>query len=126
MTTETLTDHGHTVTIIAGVGQIIIVTDTGYRAVLPMCTGGCADRGAVPCPTRPGERGQHAVSGKTSVSAWLAHSKTHCHNWHVESARVLAAEVLATYRKAGKYRLGAVGVPRGAYMDYESVRSVWA
>lgn len=78
--TVVINGHGHTVTIIANAGQIIIVTDTGYRAILPLCPGECVDQGRTPCAIRPGERGQHAVNGKTSVKAWLAHSSTHCHN----------------------------------------------
>jgi hypothetical protein len=66
----------------------------GYRATLPKCDrDDCASGAIRECRTKLNDRKQHAVDGKTSVDAWLRHSKTHCHGWHDASVADFVAAV---------------------------------
>jgi len=100
--------------------RYVVSGSSGYRAVLPACIrDDCIDGRVAPCEIRTGDRAQHAVAGKTSVSAWLAHSRTHCHGWHEVNARRFAREVLATYgtgRRRGKPHTVGVST-RYSYRD---------
>jgi len=98
----------------AVVARYVVTGSSGYRAVLPACPrDDCRDGFITPCVTRLHECGQHAVAGKTSVNAWLVHSRTHCHDWHEVTARRFARDVLATYGSGRRReRPRAIGVSR--------------
>lgn len=89
----------------AGRTDAIVTTPTGYRAVVELCDRDDCRAGSIkPCVTKLNDRHQHDVGGRSSVNAWLRHTKTHCHGWHRERVEVLAADVVRTYGTGRKLR----------------------
>lgn len=77
-----------------------------FVADLPACLRDeCADRDAAGalkvCLIKLDTRQQHKVNGRSSVDAWLRHTRTHCHGWHRDKVSEFAASVAETY---GSYR----------------------
>ncbi|MFD6638358.1 hypothetical protein ACFWDN_21355 [Micromonospora chalcea] len=124
-TVKTFSGRHGAVTITEEGGTFVVVGSSGYRATLPTCRRDDCEAGRVrPCATPTGARGQHAVNGKTSVAAWLDHSREFCHAWHWPSVERFAGDVLKTYG-AKPTRQPAVGVARGAIGVRHFARVAW-
>jgi hypothetical protein len=95
VTEETVTRQDGTVVV----NRYVVTSSSGYRANLPACSADrCLSGEVKPCTTPTGDRGQHSVSGKSSVNAWLAHSVDHCHGWHAPTVERFARDVLKSFQ----------------------------
>lgn len=94
----------------------VVTTSTGYRAELPACLFDGHPAGFVNCVKPRGGNGQHAGQ---SVDAWLRHTRTHCHDYHLSLAQDFRDRVAASYGSAVRK-----DAPRGLRAHPAKVRNV--
>lgn len=94
--------------------QYIVTSNTGFRAELKACIRDECLSGEIKQCTCRGEKAHG------SVNKWLAHSRGHCHEWHVDRVSELARGILKSYKSTGS-GTRSVGAARGSHQTRDYV-----